>query len=84
MKKYENYALGNWVSGNGNETVLHNAITGAEIGTVSSGLDFSSMMEYAREYRWSGSKKINISTTRFDAKKTCTSSSQSKIKVLSN
>ena len=28
MKKYENYALGNWVSGNGNETVLHNAITG--------------------------------------------------------
>ena len=48
MKKYENYALGNWVSGNGNETVLHNAITGAEIGTVSSGLDFSSMMEYAR------------------------------------
>ena len=49
MKKYENYALGNWVSGNGNETVLHNAITGAEIGTVSSGLDFSSMMEYARD-----------------------------------
>ena len=48
MKKYENYALGNWVSGNGSETVLHNAITGAEIGTVSSGLDFSSMMEYAR------------------------------------
>ena len=48
MKKYENYALGNWVLGNGNETVLHNAITGAEIGTVSSGLDFSSMMEYAR------------------------------------
>ena len=48
MKKYENYALGNWVSGNGNETVLHNAITGSEIGTVSSGLDFSSMMEYAR------------------------------------
>ena len=49
MKKYENYALGNWVSGNGNETVLHNAITGSEIGTVSSGLDFSSMMEYARD-----------------------------------
>ena len=49
MKKYENYALGNWVSGNGNETVLHNAITGAKIGTVSSGLDFSSMMEYARD-----------------------------------
>ena len=49
MKKYENYALGNWVSGNGNETVLHNAITGAEIVTVSSGLDFSSMMEYARD-----------------------------------
>ena len=60
MKKYENYALGNWVSGNGNETVLHNAITGAEIGTVSSGLDFSSMMEYARDIGGPSLRKLTF------------------------
>ena len=60
MKKYENYALGNWVSGNGNETVLHNAITGAEIGTVSSGLDFSSMMEYARDIGGPALRKLTF------------------------
>ena len=60
MKKYENYALGNWVSGNGNETVLHNAITGAEIGTVSSGLDFPSMMEYARNIGGPALRKLTF------------------------
>ena len=60
MKKYENYALGNWVTGNGNETVLHNAITGAEIGTVSSGLDFSSMMEYARNIGGPALRKLTF------------------------
>ena len=60
MKKYENYALGNWVSGNGNETVLHNAITGAEIGTVSSGLDFLSMMEYARNIGGPALRKLTF------------------------
>ena len=49
MKKYENYALGKWIKGDGDGTPLHNAITGEEIGTASSkGLDFSEMMEYAR------------------------------------
>tara|TARA_B100001057_G_scaffold70449_1_gene64561 strand:- start:4797 stop:6842 length:2046 start_codon:yes stop_codon:yes gene_type:complete len=60
MRKYENYALGNWVSGNGNETVLHNAITGAEIGIVSSGLDFSSMMEYARNVGGPALRKLTF------------------------
>ena len=60
MKKFENFALGNWVSGNGNETVLHNAITGAEIGTVSSGLDFSSMMEYARNIGGPALRKLTF------------------------
>ncbi|MDC3130109.1 phenylacetic acid degradation bifunctional protein PaaZ [Bacteroidota bacterium] len=60
MKKYENYALGNWVSGNGNETVLHNAITGAEIGTVSSGLDFSLMMEYSRNIGGPALRKLTF------------------------
>ena len=60
MKKFENFALGNWISGNGNETVLHNAITGAEIGTVSSGLDFSSMMEYARNIGGPALRKLTF------------------------
>ena len=60
MKKYENYALGNWVSGYGNETVLHNAITGAEIGTVSSGLDFLSMMEYSRNIGGPALRKLTF------------------------
>ena len=50
MKNYNNYALGKWIKGDGNGTILHNAITGEEIGTASSkGLDFSEMMEYARK-----------------------------------
>ena len=47
---YQNYALGKWVSGDGDGTPLFNAITGIEIGEASSkGLDFSEMMNYARK-----------------------------------
>jgi len=50
MRNYENYALGNWIKGDGEETPLFNAITGDQIGTASSkGLDFSEMMDYARQ-----------------------------------
>ncbi len=50
MKSYQNYALGEWVSGNGVETELFNAITGEQIGTCSSaGLDYEAMMQYAKE-----------------------------------
>lgn len=50
MKSYQNYALGDWVSGNGVETELFNAITGEQIGTCSSaGLDYEAMMQYAKE-----------------------------------
>jgi len=50
MKSYQNYALGEWVSGNGVETELFNAITGEQIGTCSSaGLDYEAMMHYAKE-----------------------------------
>ena len=49
MRNYENYALGNWIKGDGEGTPLFNAITGDQIGTTSSkGLDFSEMMNYAR------------------------------------
>ena len=50
MRNYENYALGNWIKGDGEETPLFNAITAEEIGRASSkGLDFSEMMELCYE-----------------------------------
>ncbi|HZH54830.1 MAG TPA: phenylacetic acid degradation bifunctional protein PaaZ [Sphingobacteriaceae bacterium] len=49
MAKYvENYALGQWIKGSGGQKLFH-AINGSEIGVASSdGLDFGSMMDYAR------------------------------------
>jgi oxepin-CoA hydrolase/3-oxo-5,6-dehydrosuberyl-CoA semialdehyde dehydrogenase len=45
-----NYALGNWIKGEGTGTPLYNAITGEQITTASSkGLDFAAMMDYARK-----------------------------------
>ena len=47
---YQNYALGKWITGEGEGTPLFNAITGEEIGRASSnGLDFNEMMTYARK-----------------------------------
>ncbi|HKR05227.1 MAG TPA: phenylacetic acid degradation bifunctional protein PaaZ [Bacteroidia bacterium] len=48
--KLQNYARGKWVTGKGNGQVLFNAINGEEVGVASSdGLDFATMMEYARK-----------------------------------
>ena len=42
----KNYALGKWVSGEGEGQALFNAITGAKIAETSSkGLDFGEMMD---------------------------------------
>ncbi|MCH2233941.1 MAG: phenylacetic acid degradation bifunctional protein PaaZ [Crocinitomicaceae bacterium] len=50
MTNYQNYACGEWISGEGVETELFNAITGEQIGTCSSaGLDYSAMMDYAKD-----------------------------------
>ena len=47
---YQNYALGKWITGEGEGTPLYNAITGTEIGRASSkGLDFNEMLEYSRK-----------------------------------
>ncbi len=49
LPQLRNYASGHWVTGDGEGEVLHNAITGEPIFTASSkGLDFGSMMQYAR------------------------------------
>ncbi len=50
MKSYQNYALGEWKSGEGIETELFNAITGEQIGTCSSaGLNYEEMLHYAKD-----------------------------------
>ena len=42
---FQNYALGDWVQGDGEGISLHNAISGDELGKASSkGLDFNQMM----------------------------------------
>lgn len=50
MITLQNYAQGEWISGNGNNETLYNAINGEAIyQTNSGGLDFSDMMEYGRK-----------------------------------
>ncbi|GAC1594514.1 MAG: phenylacetic acid degradation bifunctional protein PaaZ [Hymenobacter sp.] len=45
----ENYALGHWVAGTGQEKELYDAVTGDVIAVASSaGLDFGAMLAYAR------------------------------------
>ncbi len=47
--KIQNYVLGNWEDGEGEEFTALNAINGDVIGTVSSaGLDYKSILEYGR------------------------------------
>jgi oxepin-CoA hydrolase/3-oxo-5,6-dehydrosuberyl-CoA semialdehyde dehydrogenase len=49
MQTYQNYILGQWVSGEGAETEQFHAITGDKIGEVSSaGIDFSEVLNYGR------------------------------------
>ena len=61
MKRYENYALGHWIQGDGDGTPLYNAITGNKIGTATSkGLDFSEMMDYARKQGGTALRKMTF------------------------
>ncbi len=49
MKTVQNYICGQWVAGEGVEQKIYNAITGDEIGGVSSkGIDFKAVLEYGR------------------------------------
>ena len=61
MKNYENYALGKWITGDGEGTPLFNAINGEELGRASSqGLDFDQMMSYARKIGGSSLRKMTF------------------------
>ena len=60
MQRYQNYALGKWIDGEGVETNLYNAITGDKIGEASSaGLDYQAMLEYAKK---TGGQKLRKMT----------------------
>jgi oxepin-CoA hydrolase/3-oxo-5,6-dehydrosuberyl-CoA semialdehyde dehydrogenase len=49
MKRLQNFALGDWVSGGGKATDLFHAVNGEKVAEASSaGLDFKAMAEYAR------------------------------------
>jgi len=46
---YQSFALGKWVTGDGEGTPLYNSITGEEVGRAGSkGLDFRDMLDFAR------------------------------------
>ncbi len=50
MIQVKNYVLGQWVSGEGSETNLYNALTGEKIGdTSSAGLNYQEILTYGRE-----------------------------------
>lgn len=60
MIQVKNYVCGSWVAGEGEETKLFNAITGAEIGSTSSkGIDFEAVLNYGRT---TGGKKLRKMT----------------------
>lgn len=49
MRKIENYVLGKWVPGEGEELMARDAISGEAIGAVSSqGLDYQAILDYGR------------------------------------
>ena len=49
MHQFQNYILGNWENGQGEETTIYHAITGKTLGSVSSaGIDFSDVLNYGR------------------------------------
>ncbi len=50
MRTYQSYILGQWTEGTGVETTLFNAISGEEIGTVSSeGFNYADILDYGRK-----------------------------------
>ena len=61
VTQLKNYAEGQWVNGTKEGETLHNAITGAAIYTASSdGLDFGTMMQYARKVGGPALRKLTF------------------------
>ena len=60
MQRYQSYAQGQWIDGEGVETNLYNAITGDKIGEASSaGLDYEAILAYGRK---TGGEKLRKMT----------------------
>jgi oxepin-CoA hydrolase/3-oxo-5,6-dehydrosuberyl-CoA semialdehyde dehydrogenase len=60
MFQVKNYVLGQWISGEGSEMNVYNALTGEKIGDVSSaGIDFKEVLAYGRS---TGGQKLRKMT----------------------
>src|SRR5690349_1523047 len=61
LTQLKNYAEGQWKTAEKEGDILHNAITGAPIYTASSeGLDFGTMMDYARRVGGPALRKLTF------------------------
>lgn len=61
MKKIQNYVMGQWVDGEGEELMARDAVTGEDIGIVSSkGLDYAGILEYGRKHGGSALRKMTF------------------------
>lgn len=61
MIEVKNYVCGQWVAGEGTETTIYNAITGDQIGAVSSaGIDFEAVLNYGRKIGGSTLRKMTF------------------------
>lgn len=61
MIQVKNYICGQWVAGEGEEQKIYNAITGDQIGSVSSkGLDFDAILKYGRTTGGSTLRKMTF------------------------
>src|SRR5690606_3905369 len=61
MKNIQNYVMGEWVNGKGEELIATNAITGEAIGIVSSeGLDYKAILEYGRKKGGAALRKMTF------------------------
>jgi oxepin-CoA hydrolase/3-oxo-5,6-dehydrosuberyl-CoA semialdehyde dehydrogenase len=61
MKNIQNYVLGEWVNGTGEELIATDAISGEALGIVSSqGLDYQSILEYGRQKGGTALRKMTF------------------------
>lgn len=61
MQYIQNYVLGEWVNGEGEELKAYNAITGDAIGIVSSqGLDYEAILDYGRKKGGAALRKMTF------------------------
>ncbi|MBI3509979.1 MAG: phenylacetic acid degradation bifunctional protein PaaZ [Bacteroidetes bacterium] len=61
LRKLDNYALGKWITGEGEGQILYNAITGDPVAAASSkGLDFGAMCDFGRKTGGSHLKKMTF------------------------